>query len=68
MQFHLEVSAEMAREWAGVPAYTEYLDRTLGEGAAPRLFADFDAAERSMRQAGRGIFEQFLDAHVPVAR
>ena len=68
VQFHLEVSAEMAREWAGVPAYTEYLDRTLGEGAAPRLFGDFDAAERSMRQAGRSIFERFLDAHVPVAR
>ena len=68
VQFHLEVSAGMAREWAGVPAYTEYLDRTLGEGAAPRLFGDFDAAERSMRQAGRSIFERFLDAHVPIAR
>ena len=30
VQFHLEVSAEMAREWAEVPAYVASLERTLG--------------------------------------
>jgi GMP synthase-like glutamine amidotransferase len=68
VQFHLEVSAPMAREWAEVPAYTDYLERTLGPGSAARLFDEFDAAEQAMRQAGRGIFQRFLDAHVPVAR
>ena len=30
VQFHLEVSAEMAREWAEVPEYVASLERTLG--------------------------------------
>src|SRR6476659_8834356 len=34
VQFHLEVSREMAREWAAVPAYREDLGRTLGLGSA----------------------------------
>ena len=37
VQFHLEVSPEMAREWAEVPAYAASLERTLGPGAAGRL-------------------------------
>src|SRR6476661_6701447 len=52
VQFHLEVSREMAREWAAVPAYTEYLERTLGPGSADALFADFDANEVRMRATG----------------
>jgi GMP synthase (glutamine-hydrolysing) len=67
VQFHLEVSRSMAREWAAVPAYTEYLERTLGPGSAERLFADFDAHEVRMRATGRRIFEQFVDAHVAAA-
>ena len=67
VQFHLEVSREMAREWAAVPAYTEYLERTLGPGSADALFADFDANEVRMRATGRRIFEQFVDAHVAAA-
>ena len=67
MQFHLEVSREMAREWAAVPAYTEYLERTLGHGSADGLFAEFDANEVRMRAIGRRIFEQFVDAHVAAA-
>ena len=63
VQFHLEVSREMAREWAAVPAYTEYLERTLGPGSADSLFAEFDANEMRMRATGRRIFEQFVDAH-----
>jgi GMP synthase-like glutamine amidotransferase len=67
VQFHLEVSRSMAREWADVPAYTEYLERTLGPGSAEGLFADFDANEVRMRAVGRRMFEQFVDAHVAAA-
>ncbi len=55
------------REWAAVPAYTEYLERTLGPGSADGLFAEFDANEVRMRATGRRIFEQFVDAHVAAA-
>jgi GMP synthase (glutamine-hydrolysing) len=67
VQFHLEVSRAMAREWAGVPAYTEYLERTLGPGAAEGLFAEFDAGEEQMRRTARTIFERFVDLHVAAA-
>ena len=58
----------MAREWAEVPAYTEYLERTLGPGSASSLFAEFDAAEQEMRGHARTLFERFLDAHVLASR
>ena len=34
VQFHLEVIAEMAREWAAVPAYAGSLERVLGPVAS----------------------------------
>jgi GMP synthase (glutamine-hydrolysing) len=67
VQFHLEVSGEMAREWAAVPAYTEYLERTLGPGSAERLFADFDANEERMRASARAVFERFVESRVTAA-
>jgi GMP synthase (glutamine-hydrolysing) len=68
VQFHIEVSRAMAREWAEVPAYVEYLERTLGPGSAERLFADFDAAEERMQSLGRTLFHRFLDVCVPAPR
>ena len=64
VQFHIEVSRAMAREWAEVPAYTDYLERTLGAGSAERLFAEFDAGEERMRGAARAVFERFVDTCV----
>src|SRR2546430_7949806 len=37
LQFHLEVSNEMAREWADVPAYAAALERVLGPGSLETL-------------------------------
>ena len=51
-----------------MPAYTEYLERTLGPGSADRLFADFDAAEGHMQSLGRTLFHRFLDVCVPAPR
>jgi GMP synthase-like glutamine amidotransferase len=61
VQFHLEVSAEMAAEWAAVPEYAASLERTLGAGAAGFLRG---IAERAggMRAHGRALFERWLDA------
>ena len=42
VQFHLEVSTEMAREWADVPEYAASLERVLGPGAT----GDFVDADR----------------------
>jgi GMP synthase (glutamine-hydrolysing) len=37
LQFHLEVSTEMAAEWAEVPTYAAALERVLGRGSLDRL-------------------------------
>ncbi len=61
VQFHLEVSAEMAREWAEVPAYVASLERTLGAGGAPAFLAAIEGKVEEMRTVGRGLFERWLD-------
>ena len=61
VQFHLEVTGGMAREWAEVPAYVDSLERTLGAGSAGRLFAEFDAAAAEMQGHGRSLFERWVD-------
>jgi len=61
VQFHLEVSAEMAREWAQVPEYVTSLERTLGREGAPAFLAAIEERADDMRAAGRGLFERWLD-------
>jgi GMP synthase-like glutamine amidotransferase len=61
VQFHLEVSAEMAREWAEVPEYVAALERTLGADGAPAFLAAIAERADEMRAAGRALFERWLD-------
>jgi len=61
VQFHLEVSLDMARAWAEVPDYESSLDRTLGPGSLPRLLEEIAAHEDGMREHGRRMFEAWLD-------
>jgi GMP synthase (glutamine-hydrolysing) len=68
VQFHVEVTAQMAREWAEVPAYAEYADRVLGAGGIDRLMADFDAARDGMLDVGRRMFERWVEIAVAVPR
>jgi GMP synthase-like glutamine amidotransferase len=64
VQFHLEVSVSMAKEWARVPAYAEYLDRVLGPGSLPRLIRDVAEREPELRDHARRMFEAWIDTHV----
>ena len=61
VQFHLEVSSEMAREWAEVPEYVSSLERTLGSEGGPAFLAAIEERADEMRVAGRAIFERWLD-------
>jgi GMP synthase (glutamine-hydrolysing) len=67
VQFHLEVSAEMAREWAAVPEYVASLQRTLGAEKAPEFLEAIEANAETMRSAGRELFERWLDRVASVA-
>jgi GMP synthase-like glutamine amidotransferase len=61
VQFHLEVSAEMVREWSEVPEYVASLERTLGREAAPAFLSEIAEQAGDMRSAGRALFERWLD-------
>ena len=61
LQFHLEVSTEMAMEWAEVPAYAEALERLLGPGSLETLIEELERRADELRAHGRRIFERWLD-------
>ena len=61
VQFHLEVSSEMAREWMDVPEYADALEQTIGGEALLRAVDD-SAAE--MLEHGRTLFARWLDSVV----
>jgi GMP synthase (glutamine-hydrolysing) len=67
VQFHLEVSGEMAAEWADVPAYAASLERTLGSEGAETFVREIGERADEMRAAGRSLFERWLDVSVPAA-
>jgi GMP synthase (glutamine-hydrolysing) len=64
VQFHLEVSTEMAREWAAVPEYAASLERVLGPGAATDLVQRLEKRSAEMTAQARALFERWLDAVV----
>ena len=61
VQFHLEVTPEMAREWAQVPEYAASLEQTLGPDRAASFLAGIEAGAGEMLQHGRALFERWLD-------
>jgi GMP synthase (glutamine-hydrolysing) len=61
VQFHLEVSAEMAHEWGQVPEYAASLERTLGAGAAEQLLEDVARRADEMGTVARTIFARWLE-------
>jgi GMP synthase (glutamine-hydrolysing) len=68
VQFHVEVTGDIARQWAEVPAYVDSLERTLGAGAAPQLFEEFDRSAGEMQAVARTMFERWVDVAVAAPR
>jgi len=58
VQFHLEVSRDMAREWVDVPEYADALERTIG---SQTLLHAVDERVDEMLELGRVLFERWLD-------
>jgi GMP synthase (glutamine-hydrolysing) len=61
VQFHLEIDAAMADEWATVPAYVASADATLGPGGLDRLLGDFRSGMEQMQADGRTLFSRWVD-------
>ena len=58
VQFHLEVSSGMAREWMDVPEYATALEQTIGSETMLRAV---DERVDEMLDHGRALFERWLD-------
>ena len=67
VQFHLEVSPDLAREWAEVPAYAEALERVLGPGALDDLIGTLEIQAEEMLGHGRRLFARWLEVAVPAS-
>ena len=61
LQFHLEVTPELAREWGEIPAYAESLEATLGPGALERLLAGVEEDADVTLPLARRLFGRWLE-------
>jgi GMP synthase-like glutamine amidotransferase len=61
IQFHLEVTAEMVRQWAKVPAYRRSLAETLGEERGAEFIAEAERRAEEFHPAARGLLGNWLD-------
>ncbi len=60
LQFHLEVTAELAEEWMRLPAYVEELVELAGPGAPAELLAQMRAAVDDSVPLARRLFARWL--------
>ncbi len=61
VQFHLEVTGEMAREWAAVPAYRDSLAATLGPERGAAFIAEVEERADELHPVARRLFANWLD-------
>jgi GMP synthase (glutamine-hydrolysing) len=67
VQFHVEVTSEMAAEWARVPDYARALEQVRGPGALDELLDAFETRREEMSAYARSLFSRWLElvfAHV----
>jgi GMP synthase-like glutamine amidotransferase len=60
IQFHLEVTPEMAREWAAVPAYARSLEATLGAERGAEFLATAQDRSPALTAQARALFSAWL--------
>jgi GMP synthase (glutamine-hydrolysing) len=61
IQFHMEVSPDLARSWGAVPEYRDGLEKSLGPGALDRVVGELEDQGTAMVDVGRKLFERWLD-------
>ncbi len=61
VQFHLEVTGEMAVVWGRVPAYRRSLAETLGEEAGAVFIADVERRADELHPPARRLFGNWLE-------
>ena len=66
LQFHLEVSPDLAAEWGEVPAYSASLEAIRGPGALDRLVAEVNEHAGATLPLARTLFGRWLEQVVRV--
>jgi GMP synthase (glutamine-hydrolysing) len=66
LQFHLEVSPELATEWGEVPAYSASLEAIRGPGALDRLVDEVNDHAHATVPLARDLFGRWLEHVVRV--
>ena len=66
LQFHLEVSPELATEWGEVPAYSASLEAIRGPGALDRLVGEVTEHAAATLPLARDLFGRWLEYVVRV--
>ena len=62
VQFHLEISAELVRQWCQVPDYRAGLETVLGAGASAEVVGDVSREQNGLHSWARKMFENWLGA------
>jgi len=60
VQFHVEVSADMAERWSQVPDYAAALERALGAGAAQKVVGEVHREQVTLHSYARRMFGNWL--------
>jgi len=61
VQFHAEVTPDMADDWSANASYVAYLEGALGPGGATRLFSELRSALPAINRTCRLLTERLLD-------
>jgi len=61
IQFHVEVSADLAAQWLAIPAYAADLEQARGPGSAAAVFADLTDQVAATTTVARTMFNGWLD-------
>jgi len=61
VQFHVEISADLVKQWSQVPAYQAALEQVLGERAARKVAGDVSREQEALHSRARSMFENWLN-------
>jgi GMP synthase-like glutamine amidotransferase len=61
LQFHIEIDAARATDWANVPAYAQSLRELLGRDGLPTLVEQVRRSERDSIELARRLFARWLE-------
>lgn len=66
IQFHVEVTAGLAAQWAEIEAYSSALEAIYGPGATEKVLGDLNDNLSNLAKIATSIFEAWLDNYVAV--